>query len=317
MVHNKKVADEVIIEAYKRLNSVWAVGIEVGLCGQSVHERLKKLGLSNPVNVLSEEHKQILLNEYDSYASKGELGILAKRLGRSKCLICRYAGQLGLTTLKRKKSGFTGFVSKVGTKFWGDGEHPRGMLGKKHTDKTKKRLSQKSKELFDEIKASGRMRGILIKTIKTKFEKNGSIAHERSGVSWKGEIRNIGGIDKYFRSTWEANYARFLQYEKENGRIVNWEHEVELFVFDKEKDGVVAYLPDFRITYNDNSVEYHEVKGWMDDDSKQKLKRMKKHYPDKKIIVIDKKWFKIHSHDLASKIEGWEKTKIFFNGTKD
>ena len=41
----KKVPDETIRDSYLRLNSVWKVADEVGLCGQTVHERLINMGL--------------------------------------------------------------------------------------------------------------------------------------------------------------------------------------------------------------------------------------------------------------------------------
>ena len=40
-----KVSSEIIIESYQRLRNVWDVGKEVGLYGQSVHARLKRLGI--------------------------------------------------------------------------------------------------------------------------------------------------------------------------------------------------------------------------------------------------------------------------------
>ena len=39
----KKVSDEVLLNSYKRIGNVWKVGQEVGLCGQSVYDRLVKL----------------------------------------------------------------------------------------------------------------------------------------------------------------------------------------------------------------------------------------------------------------------------------
>lgn len=46
MAYPKKNSDEVITEAYLRLNNVWLVAEELGnISGQSVWERVKKLGI--------------------------------------------------------------------------------------------------------------------------------------------------------------------------------------------------------------------------------------------------------------------------------
>ena len=47
-------------------------------------------------------------------------------------------------------------------------------------------------------------------------------------------------------------------------------------------------MPDFKIIWDDDRLEYHEVKWYMDSKSKTKIKRMAKYYPDIKLIVIDK-----------------------------
>ena len=100
-----------------------------------------------------------------------------------------------------------------------------------------------------------------------------------------GKREDLGGM--YFRSRWEANYARYLNWLKEQGEIKNWEYEPETFVFHGATRGALSYTPDFVITEKDGAVVYHEVKGWMDSKSKTKLKRMEKFYPEIKITVID------------------------------
>lgn len=119
--------------------------------------------------------------------------------------------------------------------------------------------------------------------------------------------REIGGRHIFARSSWEANYARYLQLLKEIQEIKEWEHEAQTFWFAKIKRGVRSYLPDFRVVQNDGSHEYHEVKGWMDKRSQTKLKRMAKYFPDIKIRVIDKAWFKANRARLSSIVPGWEK----------
>jgi len=97
MPAHKKVSDEQIAESYRRLNSVWKVGDELGVCGQSVHERLVKLGMNNRVNVFTSEDDNYLKERYVIYRDAGKLQDLADEMGRTKPFICRQARRLGLT----------------------------------------------------------------------------------------------------------------------------------------------------------------------------------------------------------------------------
>ena len=99
----------------------------------------------------------------------------------------------------------------------------------------------------------------------------------------------INGKEIFFRSKWEANYALYLNFLSSQRQIKKWEYESEVFIFHERKFGIRSYRPDFKIYNNDNTIEYHEVKGYMDSNSKTKLKRMKQYYPKIKIVFIDKK----------------------------
>lgn len=136
--------------------------------------------------------------------------------------------------------------------------------------------------------------------------KNGLVKIERRRGSWKAAWRTIGGKRAFFRSRWEANYARYLEWLKSLGKIKEWEHEPETFWFDKIKRGSVSYLPDFRVTNPDDSVEYHEVKGWMDSRSKTKIRRMAKYHPGVKLIVIQQKEYRAIEQAVGLVIAGWE-----------
>lgn len=127
----------------------------------------------------------------------------------------------------------------------------------------------------------------------------------RSSSGW----REIGGQRKYFRSMWEANYARYLQYLKKMGHIKNWEHEPQTFWFHAIKRGTITYLPDFKITRNDDTHYWVEVKGYMDSKSQTKIKRFKKYYPDEILEVKGKKWFNDNSPMMSILCKGWEAQK--------
>ena len=116
----------------------------------------------------------------------------------------------------------------------------------------------------------------------------------------------MGGQEVYFSSTWEANYARYLQFLKEQGKIKAWEHEPETFWFNGIHRGTVTYLPDFRVINMDGSIEYHEVKGWMDAKSKTKINRMRIYHPTIKLIIIDAKRYKGIANTVKFIIDEWE-----------
>lgn len=115
----------------------------------------------------------------------------------------------------------------------------------------------------------------------------------------------IGGKRFFARSSWEANYGRYLQWSKERGMISDWEHEPTTFWFEGIKRGCRSYLPDFKVTNNDGSIVYHEVKGWMDAKSKTKIKRMAKYHPSVKLNVIDSVAYRALAKTLKSVVPGW------------
>ena len=114
-----------------------------------------------------------------------------------------------------------------------------------------------------------------------------------------------GGKKHYMRSAWERNIARYFEFLKQNGDILEWEYEPQKFIFHKINYGNRTYLPDFRITENDGSQHYVEVKGRMDSSSRTKLRRMLKYYPKVKIEIIDIKKYS-HISKLSPVISGWE-----------
>ena len=73
------------------------------------------------------------------------------------------------------------------------------------------------------------------------------------------------------RSNWEANFARIL-----NAYKIKFDFEPTTFSF-PIKRGTKGYIPDF---YIQNNSEWIEIKGYLDDKSKIKLKRFKRYYED-------------------------------------
>ncbi len=126
--------------------------------------------------------------------------------------------------------------------------------------------------------------------------------------------RVIGGKRKYFRSLWEANFAKWLEYQKKQGWIFDWQHEPQTFWFKGIKRGVVSYKPDFKVICRKPTTALEEpedrywveVKGWMDPKSATKIKRFKKYFPNETLRVIDKKFFSQNNAKLRLLIPEWE-----------
>lgn len=182
--------------------------------------------------------------------------------------------------------------------------HPRGMLGVKHTPETLAKVSAASRRAW-RSKTPKEIRDQVEKQLRTRAA-NGTMAPDRRRGSWRAAWRTIGGKRKFYRSKWEANYARYLEWQKNRGDIADWHHEPETFWFDGVKRGCVSYLPDFRVTAVGGGVEYHEVKGWMDYKSKTKIKRMKKYHPTVKLVVIDSAGYRDLEKYFSLTVPGWE-----------
>lgn len=277
---------------------------------------------ARPEDRWSSKDIEVLKARYASASSTKDLRLddLALLFGRHKSNICRKARALGLTAKtpppgrknRRKYASIAEGRAAVGEavrKRFADGGHPRGMAGKTHTQATKDQIG-----LTSVARAAARTpderAAIATKMMKTKIERHGSIAPpQESRGTWKAGWREIGGYRKYYRSRWEANYARYLQWLKERGEIQDWKHEPETFWFEAIKRGVRSYLPDFRVWENNGSTPLHEVKGWMDARSKTTLKRMAKYHPGERIILIKERDYNAIARTAGPLIADWEKSE--------
>lgn len=119
-----------------------------------------------------------------------------------------------------------------------------------------------------------------------------------------GKRHDLGS--RYFRSRWEANWARYLNWLQAIGEIQGWEYEVDTFEFAGIKRGTRFYTPDFKVTNKDGSIVYHEIKGWMDKRSQVRMRRMKKYHPEVVIEIIDETQYRAVASKVARVIAGWE-----------
>lgn len=253
----------------------------------------------------SEEDVERLQRDYRLYVETGRLSVLAEEMGRSKCVLCEKAKALGLSDANaaRRASGkLVGDARRGKPLAW---KHPRGMLGKSHTAETREHLRKSSTD-FRATLSQDQVADIVTKAMRTKVERHGRVAPQVSRGNWKSGWREIGGVRKFYRSRWEANYARYLNWLQNRGDILDWKHEPETFWFEAIRRGVRSYLPDFRVWELDGSTKLHEVKGWMDTRSKTTLKRMAKYHPGETVIVIAERQYREIERKLGGLIEGWE-----------
>lgn len=249
------------------------------------------------------------------------LNRLADLFGRHKTNVCRKARALGLTDQKRKDvlhqktpklkkfSSDADRAAAVGARikaYIAEHGHPKGALGMKHTPEAKAKmlaackkawadpLSAQNSESTRQKRSDNLLKRIVAGEMTPKYTR-----------ARGGRREDIGG--RYFRSAWEANYARYLNFMVKRGEFLGWEYECKTFVFEAIKRGARAYTPDFKVMLKEGGHEWHEVKGWMDAKSKTRLTRMARYYPGEKVVVIGSDWFRAaNKGPLPGIILGWE-----------
>lgn len=288
-----------------------------------VRSRCWTLGLAEKVRPWSEWEVASLIAVYSTYtvASDMQLDALATKLGRHKTNVSRKARSLGLTNIKRKKTlepkqprqrkyatdaDLSMAISLRIKKYIATNGHPRGALGLRHSSEAKKKISAASKRMWEDTSS---------KFHSDEYKKAASdrmVANIASGLMNNKYSRTRGGRrsdlnNMYFRSAWEANYARYLTHMQQLGKIDAWAYEPHTFTFGSVQRGIRSYTPDFRINIGETH-EWHEVKGWMDAKSKERLALMAQHFPDERLLVIDAAWFReANKSDVYTNLPGWEK----------
>jgi hypothetical protein len=276
----------------------------------------------------SDGHIEILKRWYAEHDGKPlDLNGLIAIIGRDKTAISQKAKALGLSNKNRTrvekingrfpsqapmfetKQDRSAHISESRKRWIKENGHPRGALGMKHTDESKRKIRERSTKWRERLTPE-ESTGIARKAMMTRIERYGSAGpanvenpYSRSAGGRRADLGNT-----YFRSSWEANYARYLNWLKDQGQIAGWEYEAEVFVFHGETRGAITYRPDFKVTENDGEIVFHEVKGWMDGPSKTRLRRMKKHYPEVKLIVIGEEEYKAVKK-WSGLIPNWETVK--------
>lgn len=309
-------SDKEIIEAYERCKSVWGAGKHLGISGQLVSRRLARAGYVIPKRFITEAERASIRKYYTTTAPGDfDLTILAAKLGRSKHLVAREAGKMGLTDQRRPNSdAVINNLKIVKANQWTDRQHPRGMAGKPHSEETRAVLSVAARKNWATWKtfSTGPMKPEILQASRKRMSdmmvKRLSVTPERVHTRARGGKRPDLN-DLYVRSSWEANYARYLNLLKKIGVVVSWQYEPKTFWF-PVKRGVVTYKPDFLVFFKgDERGEYHEIKGWVVQRDRTKWARMKKYYPDVKLVVIGHGEYRRIKEKWASAIPTWETVK--------
>ena len=129
-------------------------------------------------------------------------------------------------------------------------------------------------------------------------------------VHKKSESKRYGSgfradLGIYVRSTWEANVGRILNWQLAHKEIVKWRYESQEFEF-PVKRGSRFYKTDFEIWRTEDSFFFWEVKGWLRDADRTKLKRMQKYYPQHEVVLIQERQYRELERTYAKLIPTWE-----------
>jgi hypothetical protein len=119
------------------------------------------------------------------------------------------------------------------------------------------------------------------------------------GTAANAGWRVVGEQRIYARSSWEANFSRYLEWMRVQRGISSWSHEKAEYWFEKIKRGVRSYKPDFEVIELNGSATTYEVKGHFDARSKTKLKRLRKYYPNVRIVLVGRKSHEKIAADLG------------------
>lgn len=235
------------------------------------------------------------------------LAELAKEMNTRRSTLSRIARWLGLAKRGRKHPYETRVrQAESMRKRLKEKGHPRGALGMKHSESAKKAMSARRKALGGLAMTHVQRHGMSEKHVMAMAKSKRATARPTNAYSRakRGKRDDLGDI--FWRSSWEANYARYLNLLVARGVIATWAFEADTFWFTGIKRGVMSYLPDFRVTRPDGSVHYVEVKGWMDAKSKTKIKRMAKYHPSVELEVVAAKQYREIERKLSGVIPNWE-----------
>lgn len=300
-------SDNEIISAYQDHGSCLKAGQILGVSPQTFCRWLAKTGHVAKQQKFTLLEAECLRRYYEDTApSDFSLDEISRKLGRRKTHICSKAKEMGLTNQAREHSA-SHRLKNVGPD-WTKYRHPKGATGIKFSAEALNKISAASKESWARMKRDS-VGAMSPENLQRKSDvmaaRNATTPAENAYSRTKSGRRvDLGGM--FLRSSWEANYARYLNWLVSNNQIEKWEYEVDTFWFEKIRRGVRSYKPDFKIFEKNQAPYYVEVKGWMDPKSATKLKRMKKYYPSIRVDVVGQREYSEIRSKVGRMIPNWE-----------
>lgn len=304
--------DDEIIRRLYQTHTAEQIGNLIGRTVSSVRNRCWRLGIFGKCRPWTEEEIRILKAAYSDITAPVNQEVLCRQLGRDKATVSRKASSMGLASRCRHRSELV--VFKMGQrvkKQIAERGHPRGMAGKKHTEETKRRISEESQSRWDDpnnVFNTPEYRAKLKVIRRQSVHKRVCDAKSAYSRSKKGFREDI---NLWVRSSWEANYVRYLNSLIASGDVFHWEYEVKKFRFPDDGSRPTLYTPDFKVWFHDGRHEWHEVKGWFMPRAKDAVARFVECYPDEKLVIVGQKWFQMVEKrgGLAQTIPNWEWTQ--------
>lgn len=278
---------------------------------ETIRTRLRAAGVTLRSRAWTDDEVAIVREAYES--GQPDLKELAAILRRPYFGVALKVSRLGLSDQARAKTPRDRQLQLKPRpvepeRRWKVFPHPRGMKGKKHTPEAAQRISAAGRQRMAADRANGA--GVFSPEHRQRSSDRmvamnaGRSVTENYSRAKRGYRDDLPGI--YFRSRWEANYARYLNLLKTRGDIEHWEYEPDVFWFEAILRGVRSYKPDFKVWEKGQEPYYIEVKGWMDAKSVTKLKRMAIYHPGVRVDVVDQVAYKEIASKLGRMIPGWE-----------
>lgn len=183
---------------------------------------------------------------------------------------------------------------------WGLREHERlhgpARKGKKSSEEVSRNYAERQRRLWADPVYAARQRAALNATLKgEKFREYCRGREPRGSGYGKSGIRS--DLGHHCRSTWEANYARYLVHQ-EIGYVFE-PHRFEVEVGPER----LRYTPDFCLS--DGS--WVEVKGFWRPHYLRKFEAFLDQYPSERIIVVGQAEYRLIKKEFSILIPEWEK----------
>lgn len=288
------------------------IAAALGRTAPSLRKRCSVLGLNTKKTASGTPREWAQVRAWyqgHEHSESLDLGTLSRLIGKSVITIQKWAKQMGLTRMGRPHSAAVRAQQSERIKAWlASHDHPRGAQGITHSEETRQRIGERARAAWADPASKlnsqehrERLSENAIKHVVPRLQKGESM-YSRAA---HGKRADLDG--RYFRSRWEANYARYLRLLQSQGNITAWDYECQTFWFEGIKRGTRSYTPDFKVTLPDGRHEWHEVKGWMDPKSKTRLERMRRYYPAERVVLIEAAWFReARRTGLPALLPGWE-----------